>query len=150
MDRLKSDSPGPWAKAYYLASRAYMEALLRPYDLGPTQWAVLWQLANKGPTARQELLVILHVEKPTLTEVVAALVNKGLVEQIADPHDQRQRILKIMPAGTRLWRKLPDPIESVLNIAFSGFSTSDRATAVRVLRGATERLNEQLNKGVGT
>ena len=35
--------PGVWAKKYFLASRALVEAVLRPYDLGNTQWYVLYR-----------------------------------------------------------------------------------------------------------
>ena len=34
-------SVGPWAKSYYFAVRAAMESILRPYDLGSTQYYVL-------------------------------------------------------------------------------------------------------------
>ena len=43
-------SVGAWAKSYYFAVRAAMESVLRPYDLGSTQWYVLYQLANDRPT----------------------------------------------------------------------------------------------------
>jgi len=48
-----------------------MEAMLQPHDLGSSHWHVFWQLANNGPTAQRGLLVILKVEKPTLTGVEA-------------------------------------------------------------------------------
>ena len=54
-----------------------MEAALRPYDLGGTQWYVLHQLAKKGPTMQRELLRMLQVERATLSVVVTTLVRKG-------------------------------------------------------------------------
>ena len=48
-------SVGAWAKGYYFAVRAAMESVLRPYDLGSTQWYVLYQLANVGPTVQRDL-----------------------------------------------------------------------------------------------
>ena len=47
-------SAGAWAKKLYLASRAIMDSVLRQYDLGSTQWYVLYQLANDGPTRQRE------------------------------------------------------------------------------------------------
>ena len=81
MDHLKHSAAAAWVKRYYLASRAVMEATLRPHDLGSTQWYVLWQLANNGPTVQRDFVTLLHVEKPTLSEVVSALVRKGFIEQ---------------------------------------------------------------------
>jgi DNA-binding MarR family transcriptional regulator len=122
-----------------------MEATLRPYDLGSTQWYVLWQLANNGPTVQRDFLNLLQVEKPTLSEVVSALVRKGLIKQEPAADDQRQRLLTITPAGRKLWRRLPDPIDLILKVSFGAVSEGDLATVVRVLQDATERLNQHLS-----
>jgi DNA-binding MarR family transcriptional regulator len=68
-------SVGAWAKRYYFAVRAAMESVLRPYDLGSTQWYVLYQLANDGPTMQRDLGRMLQVERATLSGIVAALVR---------------------------------------------------------------------------
>jgi DNA-binding MarR family transcriptional regulator len=142
-----NETAGFWAKKYHLASRAVMESTLRPYDLGPTQWYVLYQLANVGPTPQRDLVQMLQVERATLTGVVAALVRKGLVSQEGDPGDQRQKILRITAAGTALWQELPDPIALILAVAFDGVDDADLATTVRVLQAATQRLTHRLSEG---
>lgn len=141
------DSPGTWAKKYYLAARAVIEAKLRPYDLGSTQWYVLWHLIHDGPLAQHELLARLHIEKPTLSGVVSALVRKRLVEQATDPADQRRKLLSITAAGRALWRELPDPIDFILKTAFAGIPERDLETAMRVLSIGTGRLNDLILKG---
>jgi DNA-binding MarR family transcriptional regulator len=135
---------GAWAKRYYFTNRAAMESILRPYDLGSTQWSVLYQLANEGPTMQRDLGQILHLERATLSAVVATLVRKGLVEQAAGVGDQRQRLLRITTSGTELWNRLPDPYAEIRAIAFDGSDAVDMATAVRVLQAATQRLVEHL------
>lgn len=147
MDHLKHHSVAGWVKRYYLASRAVMEAALRPHDLGSTQWYVLWQLANNGPTVQRDFLSLLQVEKPTLSEVVGALVRKGFIEQTPAADDQRQRLLAITPAGLTLWRGLPDPIDLILKTSFDGVEESELATVARVLQAATGRLTNHLTKG---
>lgn len=147
MDHLPHNSAGAWAKKYHLASRALMEAILRRYDLGSTQWYVLYHLAHDGPTHQRDFLKLLQVEKPTLSEVVGALVRKGLVEQTTDPRDQRQRVLGLTAAGRALWETLPDPIATILAVAFEGADEDELALVVKVLQAATQRLNDQLSKG---
>lgn len=137
-------SAGAWAKKYHQASQAVMAGVLRPFDLGPTQWYVLYQLATEGPTPQRDLVQLLRVERATLTGVVAALVRKGLVEQTGDATDQRQKTLSLTPAGAELWRRMPDPIALILGAAFDGVPASDVETTVRVLRAATGRLTELL------
>src|SRR5690554_2647242 len=109
-----------------MAGRLAMDALLRPYDLGATQWYVLYQLARDGPTRQRDLVKTLQVERATLSTIVAVLVRKGLVEQVPDPLDQRQKLLRMTAAGTRLWKALPD-LTSIHDVAFKGIDAADIA-----------------------
>ncbi len=122
-----------------------MDAVLRPYDLGATQWSVLHQLAHDGPTRQRDLVRALQVERATLSGIVAALVRKGLVEQVADRSDQRQRVLRMTAAGARLWKTLPN-LAAIHDAAFKGLNAADVAAAVRVLRAATERLEKYIER----
>ncbi|MEA9984321.1 MULTISPECIES: MarR family winged helix-turn-helix transcriptional regulator [Subtercola] len=136
------DVPGQWAKKYFLASRALMESVLRPYDLGTTQWYVLYRLSDEQSVGQSDLTRELEVERATLSAVIAALVRKGLIEQIAAPHDQRQKLLLITPLGRTLWASLPDPMALIAEVAFGGVDPADIATMNRVLSGATKRLTD--------
>jgi DNA-binding MarR family transcriptional regulator len=141
------DTVGAWAKSYYFAVRAAMESVLRPYDLGSTQWYVLHQLANDGPTMQRDLGHMLQVERATLSGIVAALVRKGLIDQVPGPADQRQRVLRLTDAGMKLWDELPDPLAVIRAIAFDGADAAELATARRVLQTATQQLNDHLATG---
>jgi len=63
----KHESVDAWAKRLYFAARAVMDSVLRPYGLGSTQWYVLCQLANEGPTMQRDLVRILRIERATLS-----------------------------------------------------------------------------------
>jgi DNA-binding MarR family transcriptional regulator len=144
-ENLKHDSVGAWAKRLYFAARSVMDSILRPYGLGSTQWYVLHQLANEGPTMQRDLVRMLQIERATLSGIVATLVRKGLVEQTPDSADQRQRMLRITRSGKKLWKELPDPIGPILAVAFDGADPAELATARRVLQAATQRLNEHIS-----
>lgn len=128
-----------WTKRCYLAGRALMDATLRPYDLGSTQWYVLYHLANAGPTVQRDIGRAFELERATLSGIIATLVRKGLVRQAANGEDQRQRLLSLTDAGEALWRDLPD-LSFIHKAAFDGIDEADLATTIRVLRLATERL----------
>jgi DNA-binding MarR family transcriptional regulator len=144
-DNRAHSSVGAWAKSYYFASRAAIESVLRPHDLGSTQWFVLYQLANVGPTMQRDLGRLLQIERATLSGIVATLVRKGLVAQTTGSRDQRQRLLELTDAGQKLWKELPDPIALVQATAFAGADPADLATAIRVLETATQRLSKRLS-----
>jgi DNA-binding MarR family transcriptional regulator len=130
---------GAWTKRCYLAGRALMDATLRPYDLGSTQWYVLWHLANAGPAMQRDLGRALELERATSSGIIATLVRKGLVQQTSDGKDQRQRLLTLTSSGEALWRELPD-LSFIHRAAFDGIDEADLATTIRVLRLASERL----------
>jgi DNA-binding MarR family transcriptional regulator len=134
------EAAGSWAKKYFLASRALMESVLRPYDLGTTQWYVLYLLANDEQINQRELTRTLEIERATLSAVISALVRKGLIDQALDENDQRQKVLQITTAGRKLWATIPDPIALIAAVAFDGVDATEIETTNRVLRDATQRL----------
>ena len=136
-----------WAKRYYFASRSVLETVLRPYDLGVTQFAVLYHLADRGPTMQRDLVQLLHIERASTSGIVATLLRKELIEQVANQSDRRQRLLRMTEAGTQLWETLPDPVALILEVAFEGADQGELATAVRVLQAATQRLNQHVSRG---
>jgi DNA-binding MarR family transcriptional regulator len=143
------DSVGAWAKKYYLANRAAIESILRPFDLGATQWAVLYQLAHDGATMQRDLGRLLKIERATLSGIVATLVRKELVEQRAHSTDQRQRVLQLTPSGRTLWATLPDPVAVSQTLSFDDADPADLAVVVRVLQHATQRLAERIQDPPG-
>jgi len=145
-DHLRNESIGAWAKRCYFAGRALMDSTLRPYDIGSTQWYVLWQLATVGPTMQRDLVIKLHLERATLSGVIATLVRKSLVCQVADSIDQRQRQLQLTASGQKLWNELPD-LTFIHKAAFDDIEAEAIATAIRVLQTATERLDALTSKG---
>jgi MarR family transcriptional regulator, lower aerobic nicotinate degradation pathway regulator len=145
-DAQADESVGAWAKSYYFAVRDMMDSILRPYDLGRTQWYVLYQLVNHGATMQRDLARMLQIERATMTGIVSTLVRKGLVDQMPDPADQRQRSLRITDAGMKLWDELPDPLVVIRTIAFDGSDPNEMATALRVLQAATQRLNDHMSE----
>jgi len=139
------ETVGAWAKRYHLANRALIESVLRPYDLGSTQWYVLYQLANDGPTMQRDMGHTLHIERATLSGIVTTLVRKGLIDQIPDPVDQRQRLLRLTTAGTRLWNNLPDPIAIIQTVSLVDLDDTELETTIRVLQAATQRVNDHMS-----
>jgi DNA-binding MarR family transcriptional regulator len=146
-DEIDLATVGGWAKRCYFAGRAVMDSALRPYDLGSTQWYVLWQLANVGPTMQRDLAQALDIEKATLSGIVATLVRKELVSQVPDATDQRQRLIELTEAGRSLWSTLPN-LNFIHQVAFGGLEADAIATTIRVLQAATERLDSFSKKGI--
>jgi len=121
-----------------------MESLLRPFDLGATQWYVLHRLVE-APTMQRDLVRMLQIERATLSAIVSTLARKGLIEQVPDRIDRRQNLLRLTPEGVKLWAELPD-LGFIRLVAFEGIDEADLAVAIDVLRTATERLDNLVKK----
>lgn len=145
MPQDESETIGAWAKRCYFAGRAAMDIALRPYGVGTAQWYILHKLHHDGPTMQRDLLQMLQVERATLSGMVAALVRKGLVEQVPDTSDLRKKCLQLTETGTQLWDELPD-LRFIHDTAFGGLDPVEVETAIRVLRHATQQLDILNNK----
>ena len=69
-----------------LARRLRQQA---PPGASPSQLSVLATLDNHGRMSLGELAAAERVQPPSMTRVVAALENAGLVERVVDPTDRR-------------------------------------------------------------
>ena len=116
------------------------EARWAPYELrAPT---LMYSLSLRGPQSQRDLGRNLHLERATLSGVVATLVRKGLIRQTPDPSDQRQRRIELTAEGAALWDRLPDPFEQVRAVALEGISAADLETATRVLQAAVAHVEQ--------
>jgi DNA-binding MarR family transcriptional regulator len=76
----------------------------------------------------------LRIAPRSTTEVVDALVERGLVERHADPDDRRATLVTPTPAGVRLGRDVGEARRTEAERLFSELSTRDRADLARILR----------------
>ncbi len=71
-------------------------------ELTPSQVSALSSVERLGPLTLGELSSVENVRPPTLTKVVAALEEQGLVVRHTDPHDRRVARVQATPKGARL------------------------------------------------
>ncbi len=70
-------------------------------DVSPSQLAALATVGRLGPLTSGELSAAEGVRPPTMTKVVAALAELGLVDRTVDPGDRRVVKVSLTPLGTR-------------------------------------------------
>jgi DNA-binding MarR family transcriptional regulator len=71
----------------------------------PTLHAALHSIETHGPITAGQLAVHEHVQKPTMTRTIQALLDRGLIERLPDPLDGRVSWLRITPAGRKLLQR---------------------------------------------
>jgi DNA-binding MarR family transcriptional regulator len=77
-------------------------ATIRRDGLSRTAAATLSRLATSGAARLTDLASAEGVTQPSMSSLVARLVDQGLVLRAADPHDARAVQLSLTPAGEAL------------------------------------------------
>lgn len=136
------------------------ERLAGEAGLTTQQWVVLLQIAGdpnfpRAPKVRpdgvlpSEIAAARGVSRATVSAVVAALVERGLVEQTSDDEDKRRRRLRITAAGDRVVGAL-DPMRRRANRRlFAPLSAAQREELLTLLRQCMASL-EALAAGPGS
>ena len=107
-------------------------------SLSDTQLAALAVLDRHGAMTPGELAEHEKVQPPSMTRVIAALVDSGLVTRAPHPTDRRQVILNASPAGRDLVSKARRRRDAWLAKRLKELSPEERA----ILRAAAPVLEK--------
>lgn len=121
-----------------LARRLRQEA---EAGITPSMLSALSSLDRQGRLTMRDLCAAEQVQPPTMTRIVAALVDLGLVSREADPRDGRLIWVALTPAGRRLLDRSRKRKEAYLARALRNLDARDVETledAAAVLERLTE------------
>jgi DNA-binding MarR family transcriptional regulator len=127
-----------------LARRLRVERLmpeLAEPALSDTQLAALATLERHGAMSPGDLAEHEKVQPPSMTRVIAALVDWELVTRAPHPTDRRQVILTVTPAGRTLVQKVRRRKEAWLAQRLAELSPRERAT-LREAAPILEKLSQ--------
>lgn len=110
------------------ASRSLKQALdtrLKAYDITATQFAVLYQIGqhNQAITSSQ-VSELLGLDKPTVSEVIKRLINKGKLVKIPNPLDKRSDYLCVNQQVLALIRQLKKESDDLNHAIFNEYNTN--------------------------
>lgn len=101
------------------------------------QYSVLAWLDNRGPLTPRELADLEHVQPPSMSRTVNALVDAGLVERAGHPDDRRQVLVAITEAGAREVKETRRRRDAWLAKQLAGLDAHEReclAEATQILK----------------
>ncbi len=111
---------------------------MAPWDLAPHQVRALRVVGHHEGIRPGELAAHLRVAPRSVTDVVDALEERGLLERHRDPGDRRATVLALTASGQRLVDETGAARRSDAQAYFARLSDRDRATLRRIL----SRLDE--------
>ncbi len=103
-------------------------------DITPSVVRALTVLLRRGPMRPGQLGEHLHIAARSVTEVVDALSERGLVERHPDPADRRATLVVTTAAGERMGRTIRELRHAEHEKLFATLTATDRAQLGRILR----------------
>jgi DNA-binding MarR family transcriptional regulator len=107
------------------------------------EWAgsmLLLQLCKDGPQRSSALAAAVCVDPSTVSRQIGDLVDLGLVERRADPHDGRATLLAATQAGQTRYQQLHERRDRAFALMLADWSDTDVSALVDLL----SRLNDSL------
>lgn len=118
---------------------------LRQHDAGllsPAKLSALLTVEASGPIRSGDLAARENVAPPTMTRLLGALVDAGLVTRGADPTDARGSLVTLTPAGAAALRAVRAERTSLLVERLARL-TPDQRTALAAALPALEALLDE-------
>lgn len=109
----------------------------------PSQLSALATLDRGGPMPLRDLAAAERVGPSTLTRIVAALEQEGLIERVTDPTDRRCSLAHVTSAGTRLLNEARDRGTRLLAQRIAGLPADEAAVLATALPVLEALLAEQ-------
>ena len=88
------------ARASHLISSEF-HAMVEASGLSLMEWRVMASLSGKDALSVGELADIVLAKQPTVTKLVGRMEEAGWVKRCDAPHDKRQSLVSLTPAGQR-------------------------------------------------
>ena len=88
------------------AVMSHFRPMLDAHGVNEQQWRVIRVLAEQGQMDASEVAERANILAPSLTRMIRAMAERGLITRTRDTNDARRVILTIAPAGTALLHKV--------------------------------------------
>ncbi|MDG0789852.1 MarR family transcriptional regulator [Cohnella ginsengisoli] len=115
---------------------------LKPYDITPEQWSVLYYASRSEGQIQRELGERAGKDKPTTTRIVDHLVRKGWVVRRPDHADRRAIFIEATAEGRRLIDETA-PIEAaVLSEVTACLTSEENETLLDLLHRVGKHIDQ--------
>ncbi|BDU70090.1 MarR family transcriptional regulator [Geothrix oryzae] len=122
-------------------------ARLTPYGLSPQQLWVMLVLLEKGPSSLHPLAQQVWMDDPTASRVVKAMVGRGWLTTMPDPHHGRRILIDLAPGALPLARELGAMTERLKEALVTGLNEQERAIVRHGLETMLGNLDDLLAAG---
>jgi DNA-binding MarR family transcriptional regulator len=120
-------------------SRSMAQVYAKRFDLSRDEWRVLAALAEGGAIKTSRVIAKTTLDKMQVSRAVVRLERDKLLARENDPDDGRGHLLRILPLGRRLYRKIVPMVQAREAYLLAGLNAGER----QALDAAFAKLSER-------
>lgn len=128
-------------------SQATAQVYRERFTLGRDEWRVLAALADGVPARTAHVLQSTTLDKMRVSRAVTRLERDGLLVRSPDPEDGRGHLLKLLPPGLALYRRIVPMVQAREDFLLSELSPEERAALDRALDKVLARAQQLARQG---
>ncbi len=115
------------------AVRLRLERALREFELTATQYTVMSRIKGREILSSARLARAHHVSPQTMNEMIATLVNRGLLQRKEDPENRRVLLVSLTDMGRDLLAACDRKVDTLENEFFASLNAVDHGEFRKLL-----------------
>ncbi|MFM5913227.1 MAG: MarR family winged helix-turn-helix transcriptional regulator [Chakrabartia godavariana] len=123
-----------------LINRPMRDGVATPAGLSSNELKMIMALGGEGERAGHELAELMGMQPMNVSRALAALAERGWVEQVVDASNRRRKPHRLSAKGWEAYRAMGPKLEDVAAFLFSTLQPNERAAMSDVL----DRLYHQV------
>ncbi|MEZ2345874.1 MarR family winged helix-turn-helix transcriptional regulator [Terriglobus sp. RCC_193] len=141
-------SPGPGQLIQRMArmTNRWLEPRLQAMGVAVAQVPVFGALQLRGPMSQRELAELLHVEQPTMAQLLNRMQRDGLIARKPDPKDGRSSLISLTLRALKRSEAARDILAEGRQISLQGFTKAEVETLQVLLQRMVDNMEEELGK----
>ena len=128
-------------------SQATAQVYSERFKLTRDEWRVLAGLANSPEVKTAQVLERTTLDKMRISRALSRMEAAGWVERSPDPHDRRGQLVRLLPAGRALYRKIEPMVQAREAYLLSALDPQEREVLDRALDKVLECATQLRRQG---
>jgi len=128
-------------------SRSLAAVYAERFNLSRDEWRVLAALALRNDIKSTELAALTTLDKMQVSRALTRMERDGLLEREPDASDRRNLIVRLLPAGRALYRKIVPMARAREAYLLESLDPQERATLSSALDKLLERARQLQQQG---
>jgi DNA-binding MarR family transcriptional regulator len=113
-----------------------------PLDVSQLELKVMMALAGEGPLAGHDLVEIMGVPAMSVSRTIAALLERGWIEEVVDPENRRRKPVRLSVAGRAKFDSLTPALADVAAALVGGLTARQQREFAVIADQLVERMAE--------